>query len=134
MLNKEIMNYLIFGVLTTIVNIALFWGMVSYFDWNYQIATVVAWVLSVAFAYITNKRYVFHSKSFAWSVIEKELIQFYFFRVISLLFDLFLMYLFIELVRVGEIYAKVIANIVVILINYMASKWIVFGKTRNSSS
>jgi putative flippase GtrA len=134
MLNKEIMNYLIFGVLTTIVNIALFWGMVSYFDWNYQIATVVAWVLSVAFAYITNKRYVFHSKSFAWSVIEKELIQFYFFRVISLLFDLFLMYLFIELVHVGEIYAKVIANIVVILINYMASKWIVFGKTRNSSS
>ncbi|NEX77488.1 GtrA family protein [Bacillus thermocopriae] len=134
MLNKEIMNYLIFGVLTTIVNIALFWVMVSYFGWNYQIATVFAWVLSVAFAFITNKRFVFNSQSFAWSVIEKELIQFYFFRVISLLFDLFLMYLFIELVHVGEIYAKVIANIVVILINYMASKWIIFGKARNSSS
>lgn len=119
-------NYLIFGILTTLINIGLFWIMVSWFDLNYQLATVFAWVLSVAFAYITNKRYVFDSKSFARSDIAKELGQFYFFRMISLLLDMVLMYLLVELVHAGEIYAKIVANLVVILFNYVASKWFIF--------
>jgi putative flippase GtrA len=126
MLNIEMINYLIFGILTTLINIGLFWIMVSWFDLNYQLATVFAWVLSVAFAYITNKRYVFDSKSFARSDIAKELGQFYFFRMISLLLDMVLMYLLVELVHAGEIYAKIVANLVVILFNYVASKWFIF--------
>ena len=123
---REMVSYLIFGVLTTVVNIVCFWVLDKGMGVDYKMATVLAWTLAVVFAFFTNKKYVFQSKSSSFRSVLREFGSFIFFRLLSLLLDLACMILLVELLAVDSLLAKVIANVFVVIFNYFASKFVVF--------
>ena len=118
--------YLFFGGLTTLVNIVAYKICSSLFSLNYITASIIAWIFAVLFAYLTNKYFVFKSKNNNSVNNIKEIMSFFMFRVFSLFIDLFTMYLLVGIVKINDLYAKVIANILVVVINYFASKLIIF--------
>lgn len=126
-LNRETISYLVFGILTTIVNYASY-ELCKWLGIHYTASTIIAWVLAVAFAYITNKLYVFESKSFEKSVLLKEIPAFVGCRVFSGLCDLAFMVFAVEFLRINDSVAKLVANVFVVVINYIFSKLFIFRK------
>lgn len=120
---KEIIMYLIFGVLTTVVNIAVYYIMANSLQIHYLFSNIVAWFLSVLFAYVTNRKYVFESKS---EQIIKEMTSFFGARLATGAMDMVLMWLFVGLHILPDFIAKVITNVIVIIANYILSKLVVF--------
>lgn len=121
-IEKELFFYVVFGVLTTVVNILVYF-MFTYFGINYLISNILAWFLSVLFAYVTNRRWVFESKS---SDILKECSLFFSGRIFSGVIDTGLMYLFIDILSIGDAISKIVVQVIVVILNYVISKWIVF--------
>ena len=128
---KEIFLYIVFGGLTTVINyvvFALFRELIltSSAPSHLLISNLVAWVLSVLFAFFTNRKYVFESKS---NKSFKELVLFFAARVLSfLLFDQFSLYAMVTWLGINQYIAKLIANIFVVIFNYIASKLVIFNK------
>lgn len=122
-LERELLFYVIFGVLTTLVNIAVYLLFTKVFGVNYLISNIVAWVLSVLLAYFTNRIWVFESKS---SNIIREISLFFGGRLFSGVVDTALMYLFIDILLVGDFISKIIIQVIVVILNYLISKLIVF--------
>ena len=125
---KDIIMYLIFGVLTTLINI------ISYFI-TYELlnipnvpSTIIAWILSVIFAFITNKLFVFESKQWNKKTI-KELTSFTSCRIGTGLLELVIMYIFVDLLNFNGTIIKIITNVIVIILNYIFSKLIIFKKS-----
>lgn len=121
---REIIMYIIFGGLTTLINITCFVLINKVGVFHYQITNIIAWIISVLFAFVTNKYFVFNSKS--KSNLLKESVKFYGSRLISLAFDIVLMYILIDLINSNDLIAKIITNIFVIIINYVISKKFIF--------
>lgn len=127
--NKEVVLYLVFGALTTAVNYVVFALCRELLHLPLLVANTVAWILAVLFAFATNRKYVFDSKN---GNVWKELILFVGARVLSfLLFDQLTMYLMVNLLHINEYIAKLIANIFVIVFNYVASKLVIFKQKRD---
>lgn len=124
---KEALLYLFFGGCTTLVNIISFMIFRKFHIEKY-ISNGLAWFLSVLFAFITNKLFVFESKGKNTSESLREGISFFGFRVFSLLFDMGIIYVLIDLLSVNELFSKIVSNIFVIIINYVFSKLFVFKK------
>ena len=131
---REIINYLIFGVLTTIVNIGTKYALLfTIFDAKnaveLQLAITISWILAVLFAYITNRKFVFESKN---KNKMKELISFFSTRIASLLLEMFIMWFFITLLKLNsDIYViifTILTQILVVVGNYILSKIFVFKK------
>ena len=127
---REVISYLIFGVLTTVVNFVFYWLFTEVFAVYYITSNVIAWVFAVVFAYITNKLFVFESKSWEPAIVFKEVISFGAARIISLLFETGVLALTVEIIGVPELIAKVIAAVFVVIINYVASKLFIFKKKK----
>ena len=131
-LNKETISYLIFGVLTTIINIVVFWfaerelAFIMSEDAASLVGNVIAWVISVAFAFVTNKLFVFESKSMAFKVVMAELTGFVIASLLSLAFDEGFMFVAIVLLGMNSLLAKIISNVFVVIINYVLSKFFIF--------
>ncbi|WP_411348091.1 GtrA family protein [Paenibacillus sp. WLX2291] len=123
---KEIINYIIFGVLTTVVNIVSYIILVNLLYMDYRIATTIAWIISVLFAFFTNKKYVFKSEK----GFMKEMVLFFGARLLSYFIDLMGMILLVEGLTINDTIAKILVNIIVILVNYFISKLIVFKQTK----
>lgn len=123
---KKIMSYLFFGVLTTIVNILIYSLFCNLLKCNYMFSSFVAWTLSVLFAYVTNRRYVFDSKSKDFKTITDEIYEFFKFRFISLIIDLIFMYMLVSIMALNDMLAKILVNILVIILNYIFSKMFIF--------
>ncbi len=124
---REALLYLFFGGCTTLVNIVAFY-IVRKFGVSTYITNIIAWFLSVVFAFITNKLFVFESKNTSFKDSFKECFSFFLFRVISLVFDMGIMYLLIDLLNINEMVSKVFSNIFVVIINYVFSKLFIFKK------
>lgn len=124
---KEALLYLFFGGCTTLVNIIAFFLLRS-MNMGTYVSNGVAWFLSVLFAFVTNKLFVFESKSSDLSKSIYELVSFFIFRIISLIFDMAIMYVFIDLFSINEMISKVFANVFVVIINYVFSKIFIFKK------
>lgn len=124
---REALLYLFFGGCTTLVNIVAFY-IVRKFGVSTYITNIIAWFLSVVFAFITNKLFVFESKNTSIKDSFKECFSFFLFRVISLVFDMGIMYLLIDLLNINEMVSKVFSNIFVVIINYVFSKLFIFKK------
>lgn len=130
-MNEEryaIMMYLVMGGITTLINIVAFWLCNSALGINYSIATVIAWIFSVLFAYISNKLYVFESRNGSLTTLIREIVSFVGFRLVSLLMDLLVMYICVSLLSMNPLLSKILANIVVLIANYAFSKWFIFKK------
>ncbi len=132
---KEIINYLIFGVLTTIVNlitkyILLFTILNPTNGFQLQIAIIISWIVAVIFAYFTNRRFVFESKN---ENKLKEFISFVVARIATLLLEMFIMWFFVTLLKLNsDLYVVIftlVAQVAVVIGNYIFSKLFVFKKT-----
>ena len=127
--HKSIIAYMFFGVLTTLIN----WG--SYFlCYNIVhipnvLSTIIAWVLAVEFAFITNKLWVFDSKTFNKNVLLHEMWTFLAARLITEILDITIMYFAVDIFALNSTVWKLISNIIVILLNYIFSKFIIFKKS-----
>lgn len=124
-LNKETISYLIFGILTTIVNFVSY-ELCKVIGIGYEISTIIAWALAVAFAYITNKLFVFESKSFDKTLIFKELSTFVLSRLFSGICDFVFMLVAVGMYGMNDSIAKLLTNVFVVIINYILSKLFVF--------
>lgn len=127
---KEIINYLIFGVLTTIVSLLTYYILVLTIlspnnPLELQIANIISWITCVTFAYITNKKYVFNSKD---KNIINEIIKFFSSRLTTLFLDMIIMYVFVTKLQFNDKIIKIIAQIIIIILNYILSKLLVFKK------
>lgn len=98
---KEVITYIIFGILTTIVNQVVFFASLKIMGENVSatIPTIIAWIVAVVFAYITNKLYVFQSKSWEKSVVLKESLSFFTARAVSLVFQVLWMLIFVDMLN-----------------------------------
>ena len=121
--DRELVLYVLFGAFTFFVNIAVYFLFEDVLGVNYLISNIVAWFFSVLFAYITNRIWVFESKS---PDILKEMALFFGGRIFSGVVDTALMYLFIDVMMIGDTISKIVVQIIVIVLNYIFSKLIVF--------
>jgi len=128
---KDIISYAIFGVLTTLVNIAAYWALVHLFRLGVMPGTIIAWAAAVLFAYVTNRKWVFHSDAHSREEISKELISFFSCRFGTGVVDWLCMWFFVDMVRLNDLVIKAVANVIVIILNYIASKLIVFKHREN---
>ena len=143
--NREVLSYLLFGALTTLVSLVTFWlpdklfsaigymGVVHYVtgspkDYAYMEANVISWICAVAFAFVTNKLFVFESKEWTKGLVLRELASFVGGRIATLFVDLGLMFVLVTLLSVQEMLAKILVQIIIVLLNYIISKWIVFRR------
>ena len=124
---KEVILYLIFGVLTTVVNILVFQGC-RLLGVNLFLSNLLAWILSVFTAFVTNKLFVFESKDVSFSLLMKETILFFAARVFSLGVDMTVIFCMVNLMMVNELVSKIVSNVVVVIVNYVLSKFIIFKK------
>lgn len=125
---KSFILYAVFGVLTTLIN----WG--SYYL-CYSIlyipnipSTIIAWVLAVAFAFVTNKIWVFSSKSFDVKTMLHEIWTFLAARIATGVLDVVIMFLAVDVFEMNSTAWKLISNIIVIILNYLLSKFFIFNK------
>lgn len=125
---KEIINYLIFGGLTTLISIVTYALFAKLFNINYLLSNFLSWVLAVLFAFVTNKLFVFESKSKDKKIVSKEMSNFFFFRIVSLGIEMIIMYIFVDMFKINDLIIKIIAQIIVIVSNYIFSKVFVFKK------
>ncbi len=121
-LDKELFWYVVFGTLTTIVNIVVYFAL-EFIGVNYIISNIIAWFLSVLFAYVTNRIWVFESKS---PDIMKEMVLFFSGRIFSGVLDTALLYLFVDILTLGNTFSKIAVEIIITILNYLLSKLIVF--------
>lgn len=126
--HKEAINYIVFGALTTLVSLVSYYVCVSvFFDpqkpAQLQAANFISWIISVSFAYYTNRKFVFESNS---SNVIAEYLKFVSSRVTTLIIDMVLMFMFVTVIGLNDKLIKVIVQIIVIIGNYILSKWFVF--------
>lgn len=127
---KRIFNYLLFGVFTTLVNIVMYWMCAHLLACGIMLSTVVAWFGAVSFAYITNRRWVFNSEARTAHDLLKELVAFFSCRIATGFVDWIAMFIFADLLKINDVIIKIIANVIVIVLNYVASKLIIFRGKR----
>lgn len=132
--NEEVLNYLIIGGLTTVVNILVKYILLFvFFDpkdaLELQIVVIISWVVAVLFAYITNRKIVFKSKN---TSIISELVMFIEARILTLLVEMGFMYVFVTLLKLDSdlmvAILSVVSQVIVIVLNYILSKRFVFKK------
>lgn len=130
---KEIINYLIVGGLTTLISlIAYYVSVFTFLDPDnaiqLQIANIISWIVGVTFAYFTNRKFVFESKE---PNKIKEATKFVGSRISTLLLDMFVMWLGVTILMFNDKIMKIISQILVIVGNYIISKFFVFKKNEN---
>lgn len=128
--NRKIISYLIIGVLTTIVSLISYYLLtITILSPNnpleLTIANIISWIISVLFAYITNRKYVFQSKD---KNILKEASKFTLSRVTTLIIDILLMFIFVSILHFNDKIIKLLVQIIIIILNYIFSKLLVFKK------
>ena len=124
--HQEVILYLVFGGLTTLVNLISYSACRALFDFNYQLSTVIAWFISVLFAYLTNKLFVFNRRDSKGKALLKEVYLFYLYRIISLLMEMIILFIFFKKLQLNEAGVKIAAQIIVLLSNHIFSKYLIF--------
>lgn len=126
---KALILYGIFGVTTTIINVVSY-ALMLLSGINVQVAVVVSWLLAVIVAYLTNRVWVFNSGASTKIELLREFISFVLARLATLIVEMLIIWFGVQLLDQDPIIWKIIDNIVVIILNYVISKLIVFKNTR----
>lgn len=121
---KEMISYLVAGILTTLVNYVVYFGLIPIFR-SYLVRNTLAWLVAVCFAYFVNKKFVFHSKNDS----IKEGSQFFLLRLVTLLVENGLLIICIQVIQINEPVSKILISIVTVLGNYFLCKYKIFRKT-----
>ena len=112
---RDVIPYLFFGACTTLINVVVYWLAAHAVGLSVMVSTVLAWIVAVLFAYFTNRRWVFF---FACGLFTG-------------LVDWACMYVFVDLLHFNDLVIKILANVVVIILNYIGSKFFVFSKRKS---
>lgn len=129
---KEAILYIIFGGFTFLTNLITYVVCTRLFNIDILISNTIAWIVSVVFAYITNKIFVFESKETKLSYVIKEFSSFVGCRIFSGVVELVIIFLMATLAGINDLIVKIVTNVVVIILNYVCSKLIIFKKKDES--
>ena len=126
---KEIINYLVFGGLATVVNFVTYFIVARLMGIDEVLSSGISWFFSVLFAYITNKLFVFESKTDGIKAVLIEMGSFFLARIVSgILCDVGTFALMVKVFNINDLFAKVVTQIMVVIVNYIFSKLIIFRK------
>lgn len=125
---RSFIAYAVFGVFTTLVNIVTYNICYVQMGMDNTLSNVISWVFAVTFAYLTNKVWVFDSRSWDWSVLIKEVPAFISCRLATGIMDLVIMFVSVDLIKADAMIMKILSNILVIILNYIFSKLVIFKK------
>lgn len=131
--HKDILLYLFFGGLTTAVNFAVYIPLHHWLHWSAASSNVLAWIAAVLFAFVTNKPFVFQSYDWSRAVVLPELSKFVGSRILSGALETLWIAVTVDLLYWSGIVMKIIASIMVIILNYVASRWVVFSNRKNNT-
>ena len=124
----DIISYLFFGGLTTLVNFLVYFPLYNWLGFSGLLSNMIAWVVAVIFAFVTNKPFVFKSHDWSKDVVMTELSKFVGCRIASGLLESFAIWLFVDMLNRDGNWIKIIVSILVVILNYVFSKSIVFKK------
>ena len=132
----EIIRYLIIGILTTLVSLGTYYALTLTIlnpedAIQLQAANIISWIVSVLFAYFTNRSFVFKVKD---NHILAEFIKFVMSRLFTLLVDMAIMFIFVTLLHLDDKVIKLVTQVIVIVLNYLLSKFLVFIKPKSQSN
>jgi len=125
---NELVLYFIFGALTTVVSLGSYAICNSVFEFHYLISNVISWVLAVAFAYVTNKVFVFQSRGLGFDQLRREISLFVAARVASLGIEEVGLFVLIGLMDWNKNLSKLLMQVIVVIVNYVFSKLVIFRK------
>lgn len=128
---KPMLLYVLFGGLTTLVNIVVYWLCYEFFCIANIPSNCAAWIASVVFAFFTNKFFVFESHDSSCLVMVREFALFVAARLATGALDVLIMYVFVDILSLNPLLFKVLANIMVIVLNFVFSKLFVFAAGKN---
>ena len=143
--HRELVSYVFWGGMTTLVNYVSYTLLTELFHVYYLTSNIIAWAVSVLFAYFVNKIFVFRSKDWSWKVALRELWQMAASRLFTLGLETVILWFFVDTLRFGDAViqltagvsihgdavVKLAANVVVVIVNYVLSKFIIFKKKQN---
>ena len=125
---KEKLLYLFFGSLTTIISISVFVFFTETLRIDSLISNIISWVLAVAFAFVTNRKWVFSESGQSFVA---DALYFYLARVATLVFEEVVILVFITVLDFNSLIVKVASQIAIVVLNYIISKYVVFRKQKN---
>ena len=124
----DILSYLFFGGLTTVVNYLIYLPCYNWLHLSAAVSNVIAWVVAVAFAYLTNKPFVFKSHDWSAKTVVPELTKFVGCRIGSGLLETAIIFVAVDWLRGNGNLWKLVTSVLVVILNYIASKLLVFRK------
>lgn len=123
----DVISYLFFGGLTTLVNFLVYFPLYNWLDCSAVFSNIAAWAVAVIFAFVTNKPFVFKSHDWSRKVVIPEFGKFVSCRIGSGLLETLSIWLLVDLLLLNGNLVKVVISILVVILNYVASKWFVFS-------
>lgn len=128
---KELVLYIVFGVLTTVINFVVYILCNKVMGIDAIISNVIAWIMSVVFAFVTNKLYVFDSKVVEIKFVVKEFTEFTLSRGATGVMDIALFYVLVSIMGINDLISKVIIGVIVTVLNYVLSKLYIFKREKD---
>lgn len=129
-MTKEVILYVVFGVFTTVVNVGTFYVLTNYLHYNENIANIIAILLAVIFAYITNRKLVFNSKASSFSEIFFEICKFFSARFFTMVVEFFGFMLLFNVLHIPNLISKISITVLVIVLNFFLSKFFAFKNNK----
>lgn len=129
---KEVLMYLLFGGLTTLVSVGVFALFESHFGLNEHISNVISWLTAVLFAFVTNRIWVFPTKTKGFAAFIFQMAKFYGGRLFTLGVEELMLFVFVTKLQINAVLIKLIAQVIVVILNFVISKLFVFKKNKNS--
>lgn len=130
--SREMILYIVFGVLTTVLNLVIYFVMTEGMAQNESFSYFIAWVVAVAFAFVTNKKFVFSSKTKRAKAVLYELATFVGGRLLTFAIGEILITVFVSVLAQSNVLWKILTNIIEIVVNWLVSKMITFRKKSDS--
>jgi len=124
--HREMVSYIFWGAVTTLVNYAVYFICTKLCSIHYLVSNIIAWVIAVIFAYVVNKVLVFGSKDWSKAKLFQEVWQFAAARVLSGVGETGMLWALVDRMGYPDSVIKIIAGVLVILVNYAFSKWVIF--------
>lgn len=124
----DILSYLFFGVLTTVANWVVYFPLYNWAGLSGTVSTIIAWAVAVAFAYLTNKPFVFKSHDWSWKTVKPELAKFLGCRIGSGVMEVAIIWLTVDILFWNGNLMKIFVSVLVVILNYIGSKLLVFKK------
>ena len=128
----DIISYLFFGVLTTLANYFIYFPLYNWLRLSATVSNLIAWIFSVAFAYLTNKPFVFKSRDWSKETVIPELTKFVGCRLGSGALETAIIWLTVDMLQWNGNLMKIFISVLVVALNYVGSKWLVFAKKEKS--